>query len=382
MPTRQTDLFDDSTMSFGEHLEVLRVHLWKALIGVVICVVGCLYFGDTILAVVRKPIDDALLDYSIRQTKGDDVADAGKFSFSDFMKSLFSSDKATASERSPDEDSDANPYEIDLKSLEEDQIVVKIKKSHLRNALAQVDDEVPPEPAKPPEADEKIDDGVDTSVEDEPTVAIVLQSDVFRYLEKVIENQAEPITLTVQEAFMMFLKVSLVSGLVIASPWVFYQLWLFVAAGLYPNERKYVYIYGPMSIGLFLTGVTFCFFLVFPFVLKFLLGFNAWLHVNPQIRLSDWISFAIMLPVMFGLSFQLPIVMLFLERISIFDVEAYRTKRRMAVLVIAIVSMLMTPADPASMLLMMFPLILLYELGILLCGISPTSSTPFDEAAA
>ena len=123
----------------------------------------------------------------------------------------------------------------------------------------------------------------------------------------------------------------------------------------------------------------FCFKLVFPFVLHFLLGFNKLMNVQPQIRLSEWISFAIMLPLMFGLSFQLPLVMLFLERISVFDVETYQTKRRMAILVIAVVSMMMTPADPASMLLMMFPLIGLYELGIMMCRMRAKNDSPIKQ---
>jgi len=131
---------------------------------------------------------------------------------------------------------------------------------------------------------------------------------------------------------------------------------------------------------LFLVGVVFCFFVVFPFVLKFLLGFATMLGVTPQIRLSEWISFALMLPVMFGLSFQLPLVMLFLDRISIFSANDYRTKRRMAILVISILSMLMTPPDPMSMMMMMCPLFGLYELGILLCGFRPRKP-PFEAEA-
>ena len=180
---------------------------------------------------------------------------------------------------------------------------------------------------------------------------------------------------------MTYLKVAFVAGLLLASPWVFYQAWLFVATGLYPHERKYIYVYLPLSTVLFVGGAVFCFYAVFPFVLHFLLGFNEWLGVQPQIRLSEWISFAIMLPLMFGLAFQLPLVMLFLERISIFDAPTYREKRRMAVLVIAVLSMFLTPADPMSMLLMMFPLVILYEFGIMLCSYSPAKS-PFEAEAA
>jgi sec-independent protein translocase protein TatC len=77
---------------------------------------------------------------------------------------------------------------------------------------------------------------------------------------------------------------------------------------------------------------------------------------------------------MFGISFQLPMIMLFLERISVFNVTDYREKRRMAILVIAFLSMIMTPADPMSMLMMMFPLVLLYEFGIGLCVFRPSRS--------
>jgi sec-independent protein translocase protein TatC len=182
----------------------------------------------------------------------------------------------------------------------------------------------------------------------------------------------------VQEAFLTYLKVSFISGLVLTSPWVIYQIWLFVAAGLYPHERKYVYTYLPMSVGLFVFGILFCFFIVFPFILKFMLGFNKQLEVVPQIRLSEWISFAISLPVMFGIAFQLPMVMLFLERISVFDVKGYRDKRRMAIFTISIIAMLLTPPDPISMCSMMLPLVLLYELGIILCRIMPSGRTPFE----
>ena len=180
---------------------------------------------------------------------------------------------------------------------------------------------------------------------------------------------------------MTYLKVALVTGLVIASPAIFYEIWQFVAAGLYPHERKYVHIYLPLSLGLFFGGALFCFYLVMPYVLSFLLGYNAKLDLTPQIRLSEWISFAMLLPLMFGVSFQLPLVMLFLEKLQIFSVRVYREKRRMSILVIAIASMMLTPADPVSMLLMMFPMLILYELGIWMCSLNPASASPFGEPA-
>ena len=311
MKPHSHDLFDESTMSFGDHLEALRIHLWKALIGLAICVVGALFIGHKIVAVVRAPIDSALKEYNL--------------------------DKLPE-EESPEEQ----------KTIEE--LIASLNEKENQTA--------------------------------ETKALQKILSDYQNRIDNLEETMSEPVTLAVQEAFTtIYLKVSFVAGLVFASPWVIYQIWQFVAAGLYPHERKYVYIYLPISIFLFLGGAFFCFYAVFPFVLNFLLGFNKLLGVNPQIRLSEWISFAITLPVMFGLSFQLPLVMLFLERISVFNLQDYHEKRRMAILIISIISMLMTPADPMSMVLMMLPLILLYELGILMCKYFPSANaSPFETA--
>lgn len=180
---------------------------------------------------------------------------------------------------------------------------------------------------------------------------------------------------------MMYIKVAFVAGFIIASPWIFYQLWQFVAAGLYPHERRYVHVYLPLSVGLFLLGVFFAFYLALPLVLDFLLGFNRWLGVVPQIRLSEWVSFVILLPVMFGISFQLPLVMLFLERIGIFGTDDYRSRRRLAVFAMAVAAMVLSPGgDVGTMMLMFVPLVILYEFGIILCG-HWKPDRPFEEAA-
>ena len=157
----------------------------------------------------------------------------------------------------------------------------------------------------------------------------------------------------------------------LASPWVFYQGWAFVAAGLYRHERHYVKKFLPISLGLFLAGVFLCFGFVLPITLGFLLEFNVWLGVAPTLRLSEWMSFATILPLVFGIAFQTPLVMLFLERIGVFTADDFRAKRKIAILIITIAAAVLTPGqDPFSMTLLAVPMILLYELGILLVGTS------------
>lgn len=357
--SKSKDLFDDSTMSFGEHLECLRGHVIKALLGLVVAVGISLFYGDSIIALIRAPIDKALKKYGMEANVTDDVPVQASKPFWEWLKEQWGFEPEQAASEKPDAPtmSESGVAPLPTGDAKQRTIRVSIMPSDLAAALHQHDPDRYPEPV--PAAEEK-------------PFSLRLAAEEFAKLESVYIRQNQPVALAVQEPFMIYMKVSMMSGVVIASPWIAYQLWLFVAAGLYPHERKYVYIFLPMSIVLFAGGVVFAFVAVFPFVLKFLLGFNSLLGVQPQIRLSEWISFAAIMPLMFGISFQLPIAMLFLERISVFQVSTYREKRRIAILVIAFLSMVLTPADPMSMLLMMFPMLLLYELGILMCAFRST----------
>ena len=137
------------------------------------------------------------------------------------------------------------------------------------------------------------------------------------------------------EGFLVYLKVSLYCGVILASPWIFYQLWSFVAVGLYPHEKRLVNVYLPFSIGLFLAGVALCEFVVIPAALKYLLSFNASMQAEPNLRLSEWLSFAILTPLVFGAAFQLPLVMVVMNRLGILDAAAYRKHRRYAMFLMA-----------------------------------------------
>ena len=363
------DLFDDTTMTFGEHLEELRIRLWRAIVGLVLVTGITMFFGDQVMAIVRKPIEDALRSRQVLAGEDAKPFDASK-TWNDFWDWVRGQSKATP---------ETLPEAItDLKT-----VTVQVKPFDLLTALHEAAPErfPAPEPKPAPAAT-----SVSSVTKDkealaetkEKTVSLKLTAPEIAEWRRAAEQDLRPVVLTVQEGFMTWLKVSFVAGLVLSSPWVFYQMWLFVAAGLYQHERKYIHIYLPMSSGLFLGGAAFCFFCVFPFVLGFLLQFADDLGFQTQIRIADWIDFAIMLPLMFGISFQLPLVMLFLERLSIFEIKDYQEKRRIAIFVITVISMVLTPAEPYSMLMMMIPMILLYEVGIVICRWFPKPK-PFDD---
>ena len=188
-------------------------------------------------------------------------------------------------------------------------------------------------------------------------------------------------TLSAQEAFFVWFKAALYLGIGISFPWIFWQGWLFVSAGLYEHEKKSVYFFLPLSMLLFLGGVFLAIFYVYQPVLEYLFHFNLIMDLDPDIRISEWVGFALFLPLGFGVSFQLPLVMLLLNQIGIFPIETYYKNWRLAILVIFFCSMILTPADPVSMVLMAFPLTFLYFLGIGLCYYlerKKTNNNPFE----
>ncbi len=115
-----------------------------------------------------------------------------------------------------------------------------------------------------------------------------------------------------------------------------------------------------MSVGLFLGGAALAFFFIFRFVIDFLLSFNDAMGINAAPRLTDYMTFALFLPLGFGIAFQLPLVMLILERIGLTSIKLYISQWRTAILIIAFISMILTPAEVMSMIGMCVPLIGLY----------------------
>jgi sec-independent protein translocase protein TatC len=188
----------------------------------------------------------------------------------------------------------------------------------------------------------------------------ILQDESNRYRSALV-------SLAPLETITIYFMICMVAGLVITSPWVFYQIWAFVAAGLYRHERHYVKKFLPFSLGLFLSGVFLCFFGVLPVTLQFLLQFNVWLGIEPTMRITDWMSFATILPLVFGVCFQTPLVMFFLERIGILTAQDFREKRKIAILVMVAAAAILTPGpDVFSQLALAVPMIGLYELGLLM----------------
>jgi sec-independent protein translocase protein TatC len=481
------DLFSESTMSFGDHLEELRQCLFRGMIGLLLGVGVGIFLAKDIVKVIQLPLKDALREYY--QQRSFDLVRTDSFRLAETAGMI------------GDEGYSADTMEIEIDQLfinlrqsipnlfgalpyksymfvEQDFIIeedgesnymlfLQHIQSHSKEAwakcllaeLTEQELESFNELAQPAGGDVKVgvsavaavnflnvwanlpelfkneslrelvrekverktSSWMDFGLENADENAIDVEA-VFAVLEQQIDREsttvarqdairrvnkfmitnafsdflrsARPVTITVpvwekvdvrvqtlnaHEGFMIWIKAAFIGGIILSSPWIFYQIWQFIAAGLYPHERKYVYIYLPFSLFLFFGGAAMAFFVVMEPVLDFLFSYNRMMEIDPDPRISEWLGFVMFLPLGFGIAFQLPMVMLMLQRIGMFTIEVYLAKWRVAILVIFIASMFLTPADPLSMLMLAGPLTILYFFGIALCKFMPRNRNPYAD---
>jgi sec-independent protein translocase protein TatC len=166
------------------------------------------------------------------------------------------------------------------------------------------------------------------------------------------------------EAWILKLKVSVFSGLIATSPFLFYHLWCFVTPGLYRHERRMVFPFVVMSTALFSAGAWFCFRFVLPYTFAFFSEEFASIGVTPTIRIADALSMTITTLVGFGVVFELPLLTWFLARAGVIDYRTLVGWFRHAVVVIFVVAAVLTPPDVLTQLLMAGPLLVLYAISI------------------
>jgi sec-independent protein translocase protein TatC len=173
--------------------------------------------------------------------------------------------------------------------------------------------------------------------------------------------------ITLSEKFMVYMKTALLFSLVFSSPWVFYQLWQFISAGLYPHERRLVYIISPACAVLFIAGAMLFLFIIAPIMIKFFTDFDVGVkQVQTQVTISSYIDFMFSMMLVFGLCFQLPIAIIAANRIGIVSVDNLKKSRKYVLLVIFIVAAVVTPStDMISQIALAVPMYILYEIAIL-----------------
>ncbi len=200
-------------------------------------------------------------------------------------------------------------------------------------------------------------------------------------LKKVMNVGDKLIFTGLPEAFFTYLKVSLLAGIMIATPVILYQFWMFVAPGLYSKEKKVLLPIVFLSTFFFLGGSLFGYFIVFPYGFEFFLSFsNENIQALPSMK--EYLGFSAKLLIAFGLAFELPLVLTFMARMGIVSVPFLKKNRKYAILIFFAGAAMLTPPDVVTQVMMAFPLMFLYELSIFgakIFGKKPAADLDADE---
>jgi sec-independent protein translocase protein TatC len=339
------DFFKDTRMSFGDHLEELRWRMWRAIkglglfliLGFMLDAIGdraglpWLGIGKPMIKVITDPVKEQVKQFYA------DRADAAKEKLNDARQRGDGGDKITGT--------------------------VAFRGSFRPD----------PSPDNPEPAESR---GTYTFVAADISIANV-KGDQNSDLTSGLKGMG------IMEAFMVYFKVSLLCGVILACPWIFYQMWAFIGAGLYPHEKKLVNVYLPYSVSLFIIGCVLCQFLVMPRAVDAMLAFYKWLDIEPDMRLNEWLSFALLMPLVFGISFQTPLVMMFLNKVGIVTYETHKRTWRYAMFGLAVGTALLCPStDVVSWLSLFIPTFGLYLVGVLICYLRPPGAHAPDEEEA
>jgi sec-independent protein translocase protein TatC len=315
----------ETTMSLGDHLEELRTRLILAITGLVVGTVICLFFGGQIIRFIERPYTKETQKY-FRSKAEARVKDSKASNASAYLLDAFSANLLKTLETDP------NAPDIDPRAV---RFVHKIYAETM------------------------------TKLAEDPNYVGVAADMYSSTLQQglIATAPADP--------FIAYMKITLISGLIISSPWVFYQLWMFVAAGLYEHERRYVRMAVPFSTFLFVTGALFFLFGIAKFCLRFFLKFGDLIGVSAYWTFDKYISFVTMLMLVFGLAFQTPIAIFVLNRTGLVSIESFKKSRKYVIIAMFAIAAVATPSpDVVSQIALAIPLYALFELGILLSWLS------------
>ena len=320
----------DTTMSLGDHLEELRARLILALTGLLIGTGISLSFGSRIIKFIERPYTKVFLASDAKsQTKEEEKTNK-------LIEDLFNNTRRKLAD-------DPNTPNV---GQETEEFVSKFCTEIL------------------------------VALSNDPNYTSINPSTSQKSPARRLQ------ILRPADGIISYIKIALMSGLILSSPWVFYQIWMFVAAGLYLHERKYVHTAVPFSAALFVTGALFFILVVAPLTLKFLVKFNEGvLDARSNFTFADYISFITMLMLIFGVAFQTPIAIFFLNKTGLVSIQGLRKSRKFVLLGIFIVAAMATPPDVISQVTLGIPLYILFELGILLAVFSERRRKSKEKAA-
>jgi sec-independent protein translocase protein TatC len=320
---------EDVEMTFGEHLEELRRRVIYALVGLLVATVLCAVNYPFLLSAMLRPYKLAYDEMIADQIPApeDEEAEGG-------------TDPTTAEDEPQS-------------SLPDTAVGAAVRK--IGERLAAVEkrlDAIAPQPEAAPDAPED----PKTFAERFPRPRVI---------------QGGPLT-----GYITVILLCVICGIILGSPWILYQMWAFVGLGLHPHERKFIYIYGPFSFFLFVAGAATFYFVMLKYGLRALMGPTVGIMVDgvplidPSFFLNDYFKFVAMMTLVFGVVFQTPLIVMFLARTGIVPLGTLVKQQKIVLMVLIVLSAVLTPQDPVTMIMMAIPLVVLYQFGLLLSWIS------------
>jgi len=188
---------------------------------------------------------------------------------------------------------------------------------------------------------------------------------ISRPLAAVLPPNSSFIFTGITEAFFTYLKLSFFSGVFLASPVIIYEIWKFVAPGLYEKEKKYVVPFVFFATFFFVCGIVFCYVIVLPAAFKFFVSYNtSTIRMLPS--LGEYLSFTCIFLLAFGVVFEVPVFIICLSKLGVIKEQHLRSNRKLVIIIAFIIAALLTPTpDAINQSLMAIPIIVLYEISIL-----------------
>jgi len=335
-----------TSMSLGDHLEELRTRLILAISGLSVGLVICMCFGSILIDLLLIPYDKAMAKIKKEQnTVAFDPSERYVINLVPYENGM---------EILKDKDQRES---VDTSTLYLVKVPVVRHSNRVKPGTGPLSMDIVP----------YVKEMVLPDTEKELGHTGVFKT-FFAYLTPYgVEKGKKLTTISPSEGFLVYLKTSLIFGLLLTSPWVFWQIWAFVASGLYKKEKKFAHIVAPASAFLFITGSIFFMITIAPLTMKFFMMFDQFLGFASQFRPSEYINMILMLTLVFGVAFQMPIVVVFAEHVGLVTIEMLTKNRKFVVLGLVVLSAMITPPDVVSQIGLAGPLYLLYEISILAC---------------
>lgn len=376
---------DDLPMSIGEHLEELRGHVLKAIGWTFLALLVCLAFQEELLKVAKWPheqmVEALRAEAETRESRARLAAarvEAAREAAKRDDKIARRLEEVERAHLVAREKARPTPDEA-LADLAARQEAALARLEALQRKLEAVADADPVDASRLEALEREL-----AAARDE---AGALSVEVARDVRPLLDShanvpKAELVSLSPTDVFLTTIKLCLVTALFVAAPLIVWELWKFVARALYPHERKWVRIFGPLSYGAFLVGFMFGFLVLIPIGLRFLGSYAPADVAVTQYSVQGYMSLLITLSLVCGVIFELPLVMTFLALIGLVSADGFRAWRKYWILGAFIVGGILTPPDPFTQSLLAIPLLGLYEVGILMAAIFGRPAAPPEPEPA